>query len=253
MTAIMILTEDGSKQGFDTLRELARAILWALDPSANRSLVRITPSSDKAAQLGAQATRWKSRSPRDRQHQVALRSEIASQLQQGNYVFFHVDGDRPWAERQSSENASQLETFVTRPVAELLRGPRRRGGTPPTEAEAERMLRKLVFLIPYYSIEAWTYQNLAVARRVCAEKHNGEHLELFAYWSQDRGRLDELRKPKELCCLGDQYNAELAGTHYPTREVVAVDKSFAACIDNIRERVPCLVEALAATHPGSAQ
>lgn len=253
MPPIMILTEDGSKQGFDTLRALTREIVRVLDPLANRSVVKITPPSDRAAQLGAQATRWKSTSPRDRVHQVALRSEIASQLQQGHYVFLHVDGDRAWADRATSENRAKLDAFVTRPVANLLRGPRRRGGTPPSEEEAASMLRKLVFLVPFYSIEAWTYQNLAAARRICVEQHDGQHLEVFARWSDDRGLLDEIGKVKEECCLRDQHNAELAADHFPTREVVEVGKSFAACIDEIRERAPCLLAALASTHPTTPQ
>lgn len=88
----------------------------------------------------------------------------------------------------------------------------------------------------FYSVEAWLYQNLPVARRICEGLGSPPALvEQLARWERDRGSLDEVRKPKDTCQLGAAYNAELATKAWPAAEVCAVGKSFAATVEAMLE------------------
>ncbi len=58
---------------------------------------------------------WKSRNPFDRQKIILLGRAIAAKLIEDpiGFVAFHVDGDRRWAERASSENVAKFAEFVS--------------------------------------------------------------------------------------------------------------------------------------------
>lgn len=101
--------------------------------------------------------------------------------------------------------------------------------------------------MPYYSIEAWLYQNTREGARLCAQGGCSQHLDPFRQWELDRGLLDEVEQPKEQVCFRSAHNARLAAEGFPADAVFAADKSFAAAVTSLLESAE-LCQALALTH-----
>ena len=105
---------------------------------------------------------------------TALRT-IATKLgREDGFVLFHIDGDRTWTDRATSENEAKFDKIVVARVRQLLQG---RPGS--TAEDAEARLSRLFPVMPFYSIEAWLYQHTAVAIRLCCEKYNGRDVGKF--------------------------------------------------------------------------
>jgi len=84
--------------------------------------------------------------------------------------------------------------------------------------------------MPYYTIEAWLYQNTDVAIRLCQEKYQGQDVQKFLHWQSNRVQLDE--EVEELhVCLGKKHNLELASSGYPARAVYEAKGSFYAAVE----------------------
>jgi hypothetical protein len=108
-------------------------------------------------------------------------------------------------------------------------------------------LSKLLRIFPTYSIEAWCYQNTAIAVSQCA-KGCRRHLETIAAWSADRTLLDDVDKPKDRHpCLGSKYNLDMAKAPYPADETLAAGRSFAEVALSMTG-CASLIEALALTY-----
>ncbi|MFS8071802.1 MAG: hypothetical protein ACMG6S_35980 [Byssovorax sp.] len=103
------------------------------------------------------------------------------------------------------------------------------------EHEAVARMIRLRRLTPFYSIEAWLYQNTIEARRLCATAC-GRHLEMIKEWEEKGGALDEISKPKEVLCLKDRCSHELASHGFPYEQAFAVGKSYA---DTVMHLVEC--------------
>jgi len=89
--------------------------------------------------------------------------------------------------------------------------------------------------MPFYSIEAWTYQNTAVSVRLCNARYGGRDAAVFAEWAADPGRLDEVERVKEVAVLKGKHNLELASDGFPAETRFRAGKSFFFC------RVGCCV------------
>jgi hypothetical protein len=263
---IRVLTEDSAKDAHATIQALAFELFKLVDPDARPRRLRITPASPDE-ERAMRANLWRSTNPRDHRHQVTLRSTIASRIVEGGFVLFHFDGDRIWGERDSAalpDTRRKFEALIRTQVRSMLEqhvrgtlGPRRgreRPSAAPTlseeqvVAEVDRLLSRLLPLVPYYSVEAWLLQNTYKARLICEEEHGDpSHLSTFDSFRADRGSLDELMKPKEATCLGAKHNLALAAEYFPAPEADAVDKSFHAAVETLRA-CPDLVAVLAETH-----
>lgn len=239
--SVLLLTEDGGAQADEVLRSLVVKLLGHIEPGAvTREHARAWEPASPEARGVARANGWKDPRRRDL---VSFRQYIASKLQREHgFVFFHVDGDRPYRERATSENTRKFETMIRRPVRIILEGPlphRRRRGEPSVphhSAEVERRLAKLIILVPHYSIEAWLFQNTEHAARHCPGEPSCRHgcAEKLSAWSHDRALLDELPRPKDELCFGDAHNAELAGAGYPLDEVLSAEKSLHDALQALR-------------------
>ncbi|RKI65816.1 hypothetical protein D7X55_15795 [Corallococcus sp. AB049A] len=173
---------------------------------------------------------------------MALVQTLATQLmlEQG-WVFFHFDGDRPWSERSSSENEEKFEQIIEAKVYALLVGSlsaqAAKTAAPFTqqevEAQARQRMNRLKRIVPFYSIEAWLFQNTRVAIRLCERHYGGRDADQFQRWEQERHTLDEVRKPKEQVCLGAKHNSALASEAFPARDVHAAGCSFASVVDKL--------------------
>jgi len=171
-------------------------------------------------------------------------------LEEG-WVLFHFDGDRTWAARESSENQEKFQEHVWERVRELVGSTlaRSQNGSTPQESEAQAGARmtRLKTVVPFYSMEAWLFQNTREAVRLCQEHYQGRDISKFQEWAQDRTALDEVDQPKKKTCLKAAHNHDLASTGFPAREVRAAGKSFAATVESLRQDTE-LREALARTY-----
>jgi hypothetical protein len=158
--------------------------------------------------------------------------EFASLSPPSHIVLFHFDGDQAWSNRTSNENAAQYKKLIKDPVQLIVDGRLKIHSA--NEPVADIMSR-LCTMIPYYSIEAWLYQNTDKAIAIANESYHGKNVKKFTNWANDRESLDEVIKPKEIVCLGSKYNEKLASESFPAEAVMQVGKSFTACVEKLRQ------------------
>ncbi len=263
---MLLVTEDSGKQAIPTVEALVREILKLAFERTR--LPYIDSSSLKGDALdAARGNAWKGKSAKVDRKRTALVREIAATIRQPRgFVVFHFDGDCTWKkshEGTRSENHEAFEKVMREPIAFAVRqsvtdpdGQRRPDGSrgrvrgrarrreaaqtvPNTEEvdnDVQRSMERLLLLVPFWSIEAWVYQNADEAITVCREKDQGSHVETFEKWAHNRGDLDEMESPKTKSgtCLGQKFNAKLAENGYPARDVYEVNKSFAKAVDGFR-------------------
>lgn len=102
-------------------------------------------------------------------------------------------------------------------------------------------------MTPFYSIEAWLYQNTKRVRELC-ERRCGKHLQLIDGWQRDRRALEEIEQPKKQLCIRNDENHELAETftHQLADELYLLEQSFHATVERL-QACPGLQPALRAT------
>jgi hypothetical protein len=256
--SVLLLTEDSGADAFALFQRLAKELLKQVDASVQTQpeVLAFEPVRSKEALQALHANVWKSDKKNDHGKQVELVRTLATQLLLENgWAFFHFDGDRAWADRDSSENNSKFKARVWEKVRLLiqmkLEEQEKQGGkasvSKDTEARATQRMSRLKPVVPFYSIEAWLFQNTRAAVQLCERHYGGRDAEQFQQWERDRTALDEVLKPKEQTCLGAKHNLELASNSFPTRELQAAGKSFAAVVQALSQDVE-LREALSRTY-----
>jgi hypothetical protein len=256
--SILLLPEDSGSDAFDTFQRLVKELLKQVDEYVQTQPDKITfePVRNKEALQALQPSVWKSTKPRERNKQVDLVRTLATQLMLENgWAFFHFDGDRVWKDRGSSENAAKFKEIIWKSVRERIRSTleereKKEGRKPDIaalETRATRQMERLKQVVPYYSIEAWLFQNTAEAVRLCETHYSSRDVEQFCEWEQDRPALDEVMKPKESVCLGAKHNLALASQGFPAREARGAGKSFAAVVQALSQDAE-LCEALRRTY-----
>lgn len=254
--SVLLLTEDSGSDSFETFRHVVKELLKQVDGSVQTQEKKIAfePMRRKEVLDVVQANKWKSKGARYFRNRTDLITLVAIQLELPNgWVFFHFDGDRAWAARDSSENRQKFMELIWQPVQLKIqerfvgRQPEMAGRLDEVKRYAEARMTRLKTVVPFYSIEAWLFQNTREAIRLCQEHYNGSDIAQFEAWAQDRAALDEVLKPKETVRLGAGHNLELASNGFPTREARAVGKSFAAVVEALGQDTD-LREALAGTY-----
>jgi hypothetical protein len=251
--SIVILTEDSGKDGRATVEALARRMLGLIVPDFQSHRIQFVPR-DPPEEEAMRGNIWKTdgKNPTEHARRVRLRRYIVRWLSLPNsFVLFHIDGDRPWRERHTSENTEKFQKFqATLPqVADRGRAnnPRPRvNGRAHNESPPELRLEHLILICPFRSIEAWLYQNVGVALDICNREHRGAHRAKLQVWEEQRAELDELLAPERALCLGKAFNLELATRGFPAPETYDVKKSFADTVDRLRS-CDALVQALELT------
>ncbi|MFT3775107.1 MAG: hypothetical protein QM820_57910 [Minicystis sp.] len=242
--SLLVLTEDSAGDGHATVVAVVKRMLQLIVPDYQTHRIGFEPK-DEASQQGVRGTGWKNVNPKP-EMVLALRTMATKLGREDGFVLFHIDGDRRWSERATSENEAKFETMVVDRVRKLLRG---RPGS--TAEDAEKRLHRLLPIVPFYSIEAWLYQHTEVAIRICREKHQGRHVARFEAWRQNRAALDEVEKPKDNDCLRSDHNLACAGSGYPAQEVFDAGCSYAACVIRLLDcaELVALLEATAGCGP----
>lgn len=227
----MVLTEDKHPV---VLEHVARHLIACAFPEeARRFHLQWLPPEEKA-RARMRANRWKERG----QGQIDFVQTLATDLAKDDvFVLVHVDGDRTWSkrrDRQQESNRSQFEREIIPRVRRLLDG-----------LGKEAHLDRLLVIEPYYSIEAWLYQNAPELRRWYQQHFPKGHSDLVivAAWEADPSLLDEVEKPKTKIAPHDTINVELASRGFPYQKVRGVEKSFSAAVQVV-ERCKPLRDAL---------
>lgn len=212
----LVLTEDSAKDADEIIRALLRQMfrqIVAVKPDGRR--VEFTPVGAEAREA-SKGTNWQN--PRHK-HIVRLRRQIATHLAGGGFVFFHFDGDEVWARRAKSKNVRLFGRQIRARVELLV------AQNAPRDGVAAAMSR-LHAIVPFYSIEAWLFQNERVGLKVatCAAD-----VERFEAWAADRTLLDEVDKPKVTVSFEGKFNAAFV-ERYPMKAVVDAERSLAATV-----------------------
>ena len=240
--SIVILTEDSGKDGRATVEALVRRMLHVVVPGFGSHRVHFIPR-DAREEEAMRGNVWKTdgKNPQEHERRVRLLRYIARKLSLSNtFVLFHIDGDRPWGERHTSENTAKFERLVRMALPQVV--DRGRANGPRTKARAQASadpppllhLEHLLLICPFRSIEAWLYQNLPAAIDLCSREHRGAHVTELQAWEERRGEFDELPAPAETVCLGKAFNLELATRGFPAHEAYKVNKSFTGSVDRLQ-------------------
>jgi len=249
---IFVLTEDTNKDARETVEALVKKMLPLVVPHCrvhDRVAFMPTEAREQEAMHGEA---WKSEKQCNREARVRLQRYIATRLcEPRTFVVFHVDGDKPWEERAESVNAEKFKTFVEKIVQAAGAGQRsvqrsRRNPSPETTSAPEPELDKLIRLMPFYTLEAWLYQNLQGIVEICRREHAGKHADAVREWENKRHELDEIVKPADYFCVSKMHNHELASRGFPAQKAYEVQKSFFESVE-LMKSCPKFVAALQAT------
>ncbi|MBL4850402.1 MAG: hypothetical protein JKY65_33205 [Planctomycetes bacterium] len=226
---VHVLTEDSANEAFATVTKVLKKLFLYLEANTETHRIDFRPMEETRLQFTFVPSLWNSSNPKDQRHLRDMGQYIATQLLRDEvptFVFFHFDGDTKWSQRAASLNAGLFEEIVRFRIRNFVRAVLQRKHA---LAQLDRVMARFCPITPYYCLEAWAYQNLDVARNLCAEGCGKEsHQELFAVWETDRARLDELEPPWNTVCLGKKHNLRLVGAGFPTSEVVDAEASFQA-------------------------
>lgn len=236
--SVVILTED--RHGHATVEALVRRMFDLVVPGYGSHRIHILPREPREEEaMPGNAWKTDGKNPVEHQKKVRLLRYIARKLSEPDtFVLFHIDGDRPWSERDTSENTAKFAQLVQIALPQVIdvarvnvaRGRRHAEPNPvPPPLHVERLL----LLCPFRSIEAWLYQNVRAAIEICRREHRGEHMAALQDWEGRRTELDELPAPEKEVCLGKAHNRELATSGFPAQEAYDVGKSFAASVDRL--------------------
>lgn len=157
----------------------------------------------------------------------------------------HFDGDVPWSRRDEHETTNRFADEKQR-VKERVRHAAHVLGCEDEAAWVEARMNKLILMVPYYSIEAWLFQNFRVLRGLVGAEGTADDCQRLEEWEAAPSVLEEIRKVKEELSFGSRHNLDLSQS-FPAALVDAVGKSFTAFVNSLRGH-EALREALAATH-----
>lgn len=223
--SVLLLTEDSARDALETVKAIVHRAFGLLVDGYQSHRVAFEPP--QAVLLNVlRANRWKEfrKDERLRNAYLDLLRTIATTLLQHNgFVVFHFDGDRRWSECETSENAAKFERLIRLPVQQILVS---------KVADPAVPLARLFVLVPFYSIEAWLYQNTRRAIALCRAHHGGADVARFEEWSVHPEALDEVVQVKTTTCLGAEHNLVLA-RDLDAGHVYGVGKSFAASVDRM--------------------
>ncbi|KYG11471.1 hypothetical protein BE21_00780 [Sorangium cellulosum] len=243
--SFLVLGEDSGEGAHETLVALAKNIFRLVDSNYDWQHIRFEPPEDGNLRLVLRGNEWKNRNHPKRRD---LMGYIATKLLEGDraFVIYHIDGDRRWAERETSENVEKFRDFIEIDVRRFIEHRRQRSGR---AAAGELALSQLLLLVPYYSIEAWLFQNTRAGIRLCEETPacRGKHVDIFRAWADDRSALDDVWQPKEQICFKSRHNRQLAES-LDVETVYYAGQSLHHAVDALHQNAS-LLAALAATRP----
>jgi hypothetical protein len=231
VASILVLSEDTGKQIHFSLVALVRKMLLLVDSRTMTQKIEYVPS-DPDAREALRGKIHAGNTDRCYSHRLMLAGKIATELGKPEpigFVVYHSDADRRWSEARGLDDFPDFVKLRAAVVARLG-APRRLRDRVIDESRIERFY----LLAAYWELEAWLYQNIDVARRICRQTGCEQHMELFDRWEHSRSDLDELDNTKDSCCLTDRHNQELAEAAFPASAVDGAKASFSATVERLR-------------------
>ncbi len=222
-----LLSEDKNPQSLGALRALVRKLVLPFEEDGR--VERVSFGTEETARPILRGNNWRSGKAQHEPQKRDLIRFLASEVERGNFVLFHHDGDVAWSARPSPIVA-QFDALRVR-VEQLLAGKK----PALTKAEVTTHVGRLIECVPYYSIEAWVYQATERAAHLCNEHHAGKDADKFIAWANDRPSLDEQLKPKEATCLRDQHTEALARA-VDWETILGAKTFFTAFAEDLRKR-----------------
>ncbi|WP_434421913.1 hypothetical protein [Nannocystis pusilla] len=228
---MLLLTEDTGDDAHAVVKALVEKMLFLVEPGLDVKRLSY-PRADERARKGMGFTCYKSKSPRDYAKKLSLAEAIVRHLLRSEgpaLVFVHVDGDQRWSERDREhlcDNVHRFDEEILTRVRSIL-----------DKHGHIDVLERIVYVVPFWSIESWLFQNHEEALKILAETHPRyeEALARFEEWQRQPHVLDEQPYPKDVVRFQAKYNRRLAENRFPARKVKDLGLSFAAAVRRLEQ------------------
>lgn len=218
-----------ANQDFTVLREVLLGMLKYLQADLKTNHVLITPVQPILKQRIC-GSYWKvtakTTDPGAQRYRRELIRAVATEIRLGRVVFFHVDADEVWGQRDKCSHACEHWPRFWRDVQTMLN----QSATSDMPAPIEQ---SLVLAMPFYEMESWAFANTSHLRRIVVEQAD---IAALAVWETDLSRLDEIEHTKDILTIGDRCNAELVQIKngFPVAMLAEIPGSYAATLDRLR-------------------
>lgn len=208
-------------QDFAVLREVLRGMLKYVRPAAKTNHILLWPIETGSKRICGSF--WKEKdSPRPGAQELRreLIRAVATEIRRGRVVFFHVDADAVYAERNTCAHA-------------CTHWPRFRGDVTTVLASVIDIDAVLILAMPYYEMESWAFANVTHLQRILSDRRDLEHL---GRWATDLRALDEIADIKDVLTIADSHNhALLQAKHgFSPEALMAVNKSYARTVERLQ-------------------
>jgi len=213
---------------FKVLKELLLGMLQQVCPELKTNHIRIEPAQP-ARKERVCGSFWKAKpkaATGAQEHRRRLIRDVATAVQLGHVVFFHIDADEAWAAHRRCVNACEHWPTFSRDVLAVLR-------YAGASLDHDDLKHALIMAMPYWEIESWAFANVARLRGILSDPGD---LAALAQWEHDLGRLDEIADIKEALSIRDGRTLELVQRRhgFPAAALIEVDKSYAAVVNRLR-------------------
>lgn len=236
---IYMLTEDTGAHVHATWAALLRRMCRIVDGSCDtQPEVFIVEQPEEGARKTMAGNLWRERRPHRRL--VEFWRIVVEQLRSDKVVVFHVDGDVPWSQRDTSANVRSVQEIAMRRLHDVMED----DASTPEEIAARMAL--FVPVHPFREIEAWLFHNIAALQRVCEQRRIPLPARAEA-WATRPQLLDEEERPKDTMPFKSEHNRDLAEDAFPAERIYELGSSFCEAVEALGRCAP-LRSALARTY-----
>jgi len=215
---LIILSEDSASTSEETVFRLLLKIFRKLNNNFDENKVFRRPTDEHITNGAIRGNLWKSTRAMDQSKIIDLIKYVSTELSRGRFVFWHIDGDRVWGNRRASENQQKFDEIILSAIKVKL-------------GHLRESVNNFFLIVPFYSIEAWTYQNTIEARSLSKIKYSSKDLDIIESWAKDPKLLDEIEKVAESICLRKHHNLELVTSqHFTLSPHLVAQKSLHATL-----------------------
>lgn len=206
---------------FPVLREVLLGMLKYVCPAVKTNHVLCLPIQTGKTRICGSF--WKERDserPGSQELRRTLIRAVATEIKRGRVVFFHVDADAVYADRNACENAR-------------IHWPRFRGDVTTVLGSFDGIDAVLIPAMPYYEMESWAFANVKHLQRILSDRGD---LEQLARWADDLRVLDEVADVKDTLTIADSHNQALLQVKhgFSPEALMAADKSYARTVEHLQ-------------------
>lgn len=227
-----------ARHEFAVLEEVLLGMLQHICPELKTNHIKREPAQEGRKERVC-GSFWKEKpgsKPGSQELRRRLIRDVATAVQRGRVVFFHVDADDVWAARARCANACEHWPLFLRDVLAVLH----RVGS---SFDRDGLEHAMILAMPFWEVESWAFANVSRLREILSEPKD---IASLARWEEDLRQLDELADIKEALSIRDTRTLELVQRKhgFPAGALVAADKSYAAVVARL-EASPIVTRGLA--------